>query len=293
MNDLTIIVPAFNEEKAIKDTLVNVLPIIDKFGWNLIVINDGSIDRTKQILSEITHPKLSIIEHKVNRGYGASLKTGIRNSSTAYIALYDADGQHNPEDLEKMYQHIIENDEDMLVGMRGKDSHQEWVRKPGKFILSKTANLLTGKKIPDLNSGLRIIRRDVIVDKLHLFSNAFSFSTTSTIALMNMDYKVDYFPIKVNKRIGTSSVRQFRHGFATILLIIRLIMLFNPLKVFLPSSAFFVFIGSIYEIIYGIILSEHLKLLPGALLAILTGIIIFFMGLVVDQIAEIRKSMKT
>lgn len=291
---LTIIIPAYNEEQGITGTLNSLMPITIKHNWQIIVVNDGSIDLTQNaiesfISSNTNTMPITLINHKINKGYGAALKTGIKHAETEYIAMYDADGQHNPDDLLNMWHHI--GDTDMLIGQRGKDSHQDWVRKPGKWVLGRVANLLTGRKIPDLNSGLRIIKREVLINKLHLFSNAFSFSTTSTVALMSMGYSVDYFPIKVNKRIGTSTVKQFKHGSTTILLILRLIMLFNPLKVFLPLSAIFFIVGMIYELIWGVVLSAHIKLLPTALFLFIAGVLVFLFGLVADQISEMRKNL--
>ncbi len=286
-SNLTIIIPAFNEELAIKTTLQYLFPTAIKNNWNIIVINDGSTDNTQSEVESLGN-KVTLIIHPYNKGYGAALKTGIRAAQTDYIGMYDADGQHNPEDLEALWQNI--GNYDMLIGKRGNDSHQDWIRKPGKWVLSKTANFLTGRKIPDLNSGMRIIKRETVIKKLHLFSDAFSFSTTSTVALMNMGYFVDYFPIKVNKRTGKSTVKQFKHGTSTIMLILRLIVLFNPLKVFIPASIILFIVGIVYEVVYGIILMPvGVKLIPAALLLILTGIFIFFFGLIADQLSEIRK----
>jgi glycosyltransferase involved in cell wall biosynthesis len=231
-----------------------------------------------------------LINHPYNKGYGASLKTGMINSNTELVAFYDSDGQHNPEDLESLASKF--GNYDMLVGQRGKDSHQDWIRKPGKWVLSKVANYLAERKIPDLNSGLRIIRRAVIINILHLMPNNFSLTTTSTIALMNLGYNVGYSPIKVNKRIGKSTVKQFKHGTTIIMLILRLIVLFNPLKIFIRASIYLFVLGLIYEIIYGIILvSGGEKLIPGALFMMITSVLIFFFGLVVDQISELRKHL--
>jgi glycosyltransferase involved in cell wall biosynthesis len=286
MSDLTIIIPAYNEEEGILYTIEKILPYLDKYpNWNITVVNDGSIDNTRKILEKCN--RISLINHPFNKGYGAALKTGILFSKTEFIAMYDADGQHNPEDLENMWKN--RENFDMIIGLRGKDSHSDWMRKPGKWLLQKTANFLTGVKIPDLNSGLRIIRRMVICDKLHLFSNGFSFSTTSTVALMNLGFFIKYEPIKVNKRIGISTVKQLKHGADTILLILRLIVLFKPLKVFLPASVILMTIGLIYEIIWGIIAIPGVKLLPGALLLFISGLVIFFFGLLTDQVSELRK----
>ncbi len=286
---LTVIIPAYNEELGIKQTVQDLILFAKKNNWNIIVVNDGSTDNTGEIIKNLEY--ISVINHTSNKGYGASLKTGIKASKTEYIAMYDADGQHNPVDLEAMWNNIT--DQDMLIGKRGKDSHQDWLRKPGKWVLGKTANLLTGRKIPDLNSGLRVIKRSCLINKLHLFSNAFSFSTTSTVALMNLGYSVEYYPIKVNKRIGKSTVKQLKHGTNTILLILRLIMLFNPLKVFLPTSLVLFIMGIVYEVIWGIILIDGISLLPSAVLMLISSILIFFFGLLADQLSEIRKQHST
>ncbi|MFW5804133.1 MAG: glycosyltransferase family 2 protein [bacterium] len=289
---MTIIIGAYNEEEGIKDTLKNLVPIAKKRNWNILVINDGSIDKTGEILKKITEEEsiITVIDHPYNKGYGAALKTGIVNAKSELVSFYDADGQHRPEDLENLYDNL--GNLDMIIGKRGKDSHSEWIRKPGKWILGKTANFLTGRKIPDLNSGLRVIKRNIIKNILHLFPDGFSFSTTSTVAFMNMGYNVDYYPIKVRKRIGKSTVKQLKHGSSTLLLILRLIVLFNPLKVFIPTSMITFVIGVLYEIRAGIIIHPNPpKLIPGAFFLMLTGILIFFFGLVVDQVSELRKHL--
>lgn len=291
MKKLTIIIPAFNEEQGIKNTLETLIPLIKEKNWGIIVVNDGSTDRTVEKIKQLDED-IKLINLPYNRGYGSALKTGIRLAKTDYIAMFDADGQHNPEDLVNMWENV--GDYDMLVGERGKDSHQDWIRKPGKWILSKIANLLTGRKIPDLNSGLRIIKRKIIISRLHLFSDAFSFSTTSTVGLMNLGYFVGYHPIKVNKRVGSSTVKQLKHGSNTILLIIRLITLFSPLKIFMPVSVGLFILGIVYEFIFGWLRmpAGTIKLIPTAFFILLTSLLIFFFGLVVDQISEMRKYQK-
>ena len=286
MKTLTIIIPAYNEEKAIGETLEKLLPAAQRNGWEILVVNDGSSDSTLKEIEKF--PSVKVVNHKVNRGYGASLKTGLNNSETELAAFYDADGQHSPEELEKLWG--AWTDQDMIVGQRVKGSHFSISRAPGKWILGKTANFLAGRKIPDLNSGLRIVKKDTINRYLQLFPDGFSFSTTSTIAFLGDKRQVDYIPIQTSKRIGKSNVNQIKDGFNTMLLILRLIVLFNPLKVFIPASFFLVLLSIVYEIIWGYIYSPHLRMLPGALLTFLTGIIIFFFALIMDQISQIRRN---
>jgi glycosyltransferase involved in cell wall biosynthesis len=278
---LTIIIPAYNEEEGIRQTLDKLLPITQVNNFKIIVVNDGSTDKTRQIVEE---KPVDLINHPYNKGYGAALKSGILASNSEYVAMYDADGQHNPEDLLNLW--INRGEYDMLVGMRSKNSHHDWLRKPGKWILHKTANFLTGRKIPDLNSGMRIIKCERLVDKLHLFSDSFSFSTTSTVAFMNLGYYVDYYPITVNKRVGKSTVRQLKHGTSTLMLILRMVVLFNPLKVFLPVSIITFILGIGWGSIGYFIASRFPN---SALLLAMMGVLFFFMGLISDQISTLNK----
>ncbi|MDD3563014.1 MAG: glycosyltransferase family 2 protein [Candidatus Cloacimonadaceae bacterium] len=283
---LTVIIPAYNEAKGIGEMLKELTEFSSDLPWHIFIINDGSNDETGTIVSQFSG--VTLINHPYNKGYGAALKTGILAAETEYIAFYDADGQHNPQDLLNLFENIKNND--MIIGERGKDSHQDWMRKPGKWVLSKTANFLTGRKIPDLNSGLRVIRRESILNLLHLFPDGFSFSTTSTIAFMNMGLFVSYYPITVRKRVGSSTVKQIKHGSNTIMLILRLIVLFNPLKVFIPVSLITFGLGIFYEIYAGVLFHPNPpKLIPLAFFMLITGVLIFFFGLVVDQISEMRK----
>lgn len=287
-NELTVIIPCFNEENGIGGTLEKLCPVADQEGWKVLIVNDGSSDSTSVIVDKIKG--VHVINHKHNKGYGASLKTGILASSTEYIAFYDADGQHQPNDLVKMC--LDAENYDMIVGARGKSSHQDWQRKPGKWVLSKFANFLTGEEIPDLNSGLRIVKRDEIMPLLHLFPNGFSFSTTSTMAFMNMDFSVKYIGIKVDKRVGKSTVKQLKHGSSTLLLMLRLMVLFNPLRVFLPVSFFLIGTGFLYQIVFGLYTyqsSGKIVIFQGSILFLVTGLLIFFFGLMTDQISEVRK----
>lgn len=289
MKNLTVIIPVYNEGAGLRKTISTLCDynIKNRLNWEIIAIDDGSNDDSAEILKEMSG--IRVLTHPYNKGYGASIKSGIRAAATDLLAFYDADGQHNPADLLALLKNMGEYD--LLVGRRGKDSFQDWIRKPGKWILAKLANFLTGRKIPDLNSGLRVVKRDIINKLFHLFPDSFSFSTTSTIAFMNMGYNVGYFPIKVNKRIGKSTIKQLKHGSSTILLMLRLIVLFNPLKVFIPVSFYLLVLGVLYEVIFGIVFIPGIKIIPGALLLILSGILVFFFGLVVDQISELRKHL--
>lgn len=287
MIDLTVIIPAYNESLGIGQMLEELVPIAQKNNWKVLVVNDGSSDETINIVSQFDF--VEAISHQHNKGYGAALKTGILHANSEYIAMYDADGQHNPKDLEMLAATIDELD--MNIGSRGKDSHHDIWRKPGKKVLSMVANFLAETKIPDINSGLRVVKRNIIVNLLHLFPNGFSFSTTSTIAFLNLGYNVKFHPIKVRKRVGKSTVRQFKHGTETIMLMLRLIMLFSPMKIFGRVSFWLLILGIAEGIVDGIILNDSgIDITDTSLFFIQTSVLIFFFGLVADQISEVRKN---
>jgi glycosyltransferase involved in cell wall biosynthesis len=283
-SSLTIVIPAFNEEAAIGATLEELLPETERLGWRVIVVNDGSVDRTPQILDAFGS-RIQVIQHPYNCGYGASLKTGIRAAKSTFVAIYDSDGQHHPGDLQRLWQSAPSYD--MVVGVRDAASRQDILRIPGKWFLTRAANLIVGQRISDINSGLRMFRRDFILKILHLLPEGFSFTSTCTVAALKMGFFVGYVPITTRKRVGSSSVRQVRHGFMVLMLILRLVILFSPLRIFFPVSAFLAFTGVLYAAY--VIFTVRLTLANGALLFILSALIIFFFGLLVDQISAMRR----
>jgi hypothetical protein len=172
--------------------------------------------------------------------------------------------------------------------MRGKGSHTPSLRKPGKWVLSKVANYLAQTQIPDLNSGFRAIRADTLRRFVHILPNGFSFSTTLTLALFKEGYNVAYVPITAQPRVGRSTVRPVRDGFNTILLIIRTIALFDPLKVFIPASALLFLIGIAYWIADSVVL-QRLNIPSGAVVVLVSGVIVFMFGILADQVSAIRR----
>jgi glycosyltransferase involved in cell wall biosynthesis len=281
---LTVIIPVYNEEDGIRLTIGELLPHVEAQGWQLIVVNDGSEDHTGTIL-ESFEGRLKVITHPYNRGYGAALKSGIRAAETELIAIYDSDGQHRPEDLLLLCNET--GDVDMVIGERAAGSRVDVFRVPGKWVLAHAANFIVGRKIADLNSGLRIFKRAFIRKILHLMPEGFSFTSTSTVAAMKMGFLVKFVPIQTRKRIGTSTVRQFRHGFMALMLILRLVVLFSPLRIFMPVSAALAVLGIAYAVY--VIATVRLTLANGALLCLLSALMIFFFGLVVDQISVMRR----
>lgn len=284
MTNLTIVIPAYNEEDGIRTLLESLLPVCESQGWQVIVVNDGSTDKTvEKVEAFLPTPCLTLVTHRVNRGYGAALKTGVRHAQTEFVATMDSDGQHRIEDVIALAAHM--QDYDLLIGKRDSVFHSPLWRMPGKWALQQMSVFLMRRSIPDLNSGMRFFRREVLLRYLHLFPDGFSFSTTSTLIFMNRGYAVDFMPIKVNKRVGKSTVK-LSTGFDTLLLILRLATLLDPLRLFLPISLFLIIVGLVWTIPFLIMQAGYSI---GALLLLMNGVLIFIMALLSDQIAALRK----
>ena len=282
---LSIIIPAYNEESGIRQTLEGLLshPRLDEA--EIIVVDDGSTDKTPEIVGDIGN--LTLISHRLNRGYGASLVTGIRNSSGEYIIWYDGDGQHNPDDLVKIFDKLVADNLDYCIGVRDRESHRVASRQLGKLILRVFVDFAAGERVTDFNSGLRGFRRKVISQYLHLFPKGFSASTTTTLILKERGYIGDEVPIVVKKRVGKSSVNQFKDGIKTMSGVIRLMLLFKPMWFFGTVGLVFFLGGLIYGIVETITAGLGFPVF-GALIIIL-GVQSFFFGLLNDQISQLRR----
>lgn len=282
---LSIIIPAHNEEKIIGKTiesLKNELSKIPELEYEIIIINDASTDKTIDVLGKIEGIK--IINHTQNKGYGASLKSGIKEAKFGKLLFFDADGQHKSEYIREMLKYA--NDFDMVSGART-GYKGPIIRQPGKKILHWLANYLSRQEIPDLNCGLRIVKRERILEFMHLLCDGFSFSTTSSLLFLTEGMSVKYVPITINKREGKSKVRP-KHAFDTLIFILRVILLTSPLRVFLPISIFLFILGGaslIQNIIY-----ENIS--DATILLFTSAILIFFFGMLADQVSAIRKEIK-
>ncbi len=199
--------------------------------------------------------------------------------------MLDSDGQHDPKYLDIINDML--NESEMVIGERNNESFQVSNRKGGKWLIRKTGEFLVDQKLPDFNSGLRGFRKELILNLLHIMPNGFSFSTTSTLAFLKEGYTISTFPIYVSERVGrNSSVKFFKDGSKTMLLLFRIIMLFNPLKVFFPSSLIFALIG----ICWGLIGYLVYYRIPNSSIVLLTlGMFLFFFGLLADQIALLNR----
>lgn len=232
---VSIVVPAYNEEGSISRTIDEIDGVMKSqdYKYEIIVVDDGSTDGTVEIAKQ--KPSARIIQHPYNRGYGASLKTGIKNAQGEIILIIDADSTYPVEKIPLLLSHM--NEYDMVVGARtNKDAKIQLIRRPAKWVLSRLANYLSGTKIPDLNSGLRAFKKEIALKFFNILPDQFSFTTTITLGMICSGYTIKYEPISYHRRVGKSKISPIRDTSNFILLIVRTVMYFNPLKVFLPIS---------------------------------------------------------
>jgi len=283
--NLSIIIPVFNEAETIKkviDDLKQELSQLNLADFEIIVINDASTDDTEKILTEIENIK--VIIHPYNKGYGAALKTGARNAKFDWLLFYDADGQHKPEYLKNFLVHL--ENYDLVAGER--IGYQgPWIRQPGKKIVHWMAFYLFGQKIKDVNCGLRFVKKNEFLKFVHILPDGFSCSTTTVFAFFKEKLNVKFVPVEINKRLGGKSLVKPKQAAVYFMLIFRLVMLFSPLRIFLPVSGF-LFIGGAGLLIYDFI---KLTLNIRTVFVFLTAILIFFFGLMADQIAALRREL--
>jgi len=281
---VSLIIPVYNEIQAIKIVLEKLLKVLDSIEdpVELIVVDDGSTDGTSNILENFSD-RIKIFRHPINRGYGATLKTGIRHAAYPLIAITDADGTYPNEQIPKLVDIFVEGNFDMVVGARtGKNVYIPPLRRPAKWFINKLANYLSEMKIPDLNSGLRLMKKDIIEEFIRILPDGFSFTSTITLAMLTNGYSVKFEEIDYFGRVGKSKIRPIKDTLNFVQLIVRTTMYFNPLKVFIPLSmllvifAFIILIGSHY------LFGEAMDVSFGVL--IMTAVMVSAVGMLADLI---------
>ncbi|MBN1700108.1 MAG: glycosyltransferase family 2 protein [Spirochaetales bacterium] len=291
---VSIIIPAYNEETSIGEEIQRIKDVMNKAGiiFEIIVVDDASKDNTANIAQEAGS---RVFHHLTNRGYGASLKTGIYEARYETIVITDADGTYPCKKIPDLLAHI--DNADMVVGERtGKDVKIPLLRKPAKWFLRKLAQFVTGEKIRDLNSGLRVFRKRFVNQYLTILSDRFSFTTTLTVAAISDDFKIEYLPIDYYKRRGKSKIVPWDF-FNFIVLVLRLSMFFNPLKVFIPIFILCFTTGLIkfgLDIYFGIVKAQQAGVLffsqpvisGTTLIMLLGGLIILLIGMMSDALSR-------
>lgn len=282
----SIIIPVHNEEKNIFHVISGLYSYLNNHmnDYEIIIVNDGSTDKTREIISQ-PRENMVIYNNPYNKGYGSSLKKGSEIAEGKYLIFYDGDGQHNPEDILKLIKY--KNEYEMVVGSRRGYQGPLW-RQPGKKIINIIANYLVRFRIPDLNSGLRLVKKECFKKFEHLYPNGFSLSTTITLAFIKHGFNVKYVPIKISKREGSSTVK-ITDGFLAINLVIRMIMLFSPLRIFVPVGLA-LFALAFYSLCRDLFVVNNIN--DNTVLLIISSLIVFFFGLIADQLAHLRREMK-
>jgi len=280
---LSVVIPAYNEEHQIGAVIDEIRNIAGSVVSEIVVVDDGSKDRTAEIAER---HGAKVVRRGRNGGYGAAIKAGSTNASSEYVITVDADGQHEPRDILALFGH--RQSADLIVGARRVHGGSGLWRVPGKWLLRRLAEYLSGQVIPDLNSGMKLVRRAQFLRYAPFFPDGMSFSDTVTLLYLSHGLRVVFIPINVRARAGGKSTISFHTGLETFLSILNTIMLFNPIRIFLPVSLGFTLLGIGWAIPF--LLMGH-GLSVAALLLILTGVLTFFFGMTAEQISQIRKQM--
>jgi glycosyltransferase involved in cell wall biosynthesis len=271
-------VPAYDEGTAVADVVAALRACAP---WKeILVIDDGSADETSRWAQDAG---ARVIRHPYNKGNGAAIKTGIRHASGEWILILDADGQHQPDDAVRLVRWLGEYD--LVIGARSPESQATAVRRLGNDLLNALAGHLAERKIPDLTSGFRAARREHLMEFLHLLPNGFSTPTTTTLAFLRAGYNVRFEPVEARQRAGLSKIRLARDGARFFLILLKVITIFSPLKVFVPISAAAFGLG----VVYGVWTVYRDSRIPnGAVLLLMFAVVVFLVGLVSEQVATLR-----
>jgi len=246
----------------------------------VLVVDDGSTDETS---ARARAAGACIVRHPYNKGNGAAVKTGVRRANGDFVLIIDADGQHPPEDAQRIAARLGEFD--LVIGARSGATQATTARRLGNAVLNRFASYLTGRPIPDLTSGFRGARTECLREFLHLLPNGFSTPTTTTLAFIKAGYNVAFEPIDARQRSGHSKIRFAKDGTRFLLILLKIVTLFSPLRIFLPISLVSFATGSVYGI-FNMIATG--KIPNGAVILILFAVIVFLVGLISEQIASLR-----
>ena len=275
---VSVVIPAYNEGTAI----ARVVSALAAAGpWHeIIVVDDGSSDDTG---AHAAGAGASVVTHPYNKGNGAAVKTGIRRATGEHVLIVDGDGQHCAGDARRLVSKLGEFD--LVIGARSAATQASHARRFGNTALNRFASYLTGREIPDLTSGFRAGRRECLGEFLHLLPNGFSTPTTTTLAFIKAGYNVTFESTDARQRVGASKIRFARDGVKFFVIILKIITLFSPLRVFLPISLAAFLIGSAYAV-WTIATQSHVT--NSSVLLIMLAVIVFLVGLVSEQISAMR-----
>jgi glycosyltransferase involved in cell wall biosynthesis len=275
---VSVVIPAYNEAAVIGQVVARLRAVA---AWReILVVDDGSTDGTSAAAEEAG---ATVLRHPYNKGNGAAVKTGIRGAGGEYVLIIDADGQHQPEDALRLIEPL--GTYDLVVGARPASSQASLGRRAGNALLNRLAGYLSGRPIPDLTSGFRAARRACLGEFIHLLPNGFSTPTTTTLAFLKAGYSVTFRTTEAQPRVGSSKIKLARDGVRFYLILLRIVTLFSPLRVFLPVSLAAFLLGAGYAL-WTIATQSHVT--NSSVLLILFSVVVFLVGLVSEQIAALR-----
>jgi glycosyltransferase involved in cell wall biosynthesis len=286
-SELTVVLPVFNEQSALPAVLPGLLSYCAERGWRVILVNDGSTDETARIIADhARHPSLSVVTHKVNRGYGGALKSGIANARTEFVLTMDADGQHHLEDIDRLVRVLHDENADMVVGSRRGQRGASAYREFGKWIIRTVARMMMPVPIHDINSGFKVYRTQPAAIVTALCPDSMAFSDLMTLIFVYARMKVLEAPIGISERIGGTSTISTRSALQTLQELVNITMLFRPIRVYLPLALACFAIGIPWAAYF---LLEGRGLSVAAMLVLVTGLLLTFIGLIGEQVAMLRR----
>lgn len=286
MTDLTIIVPAYNEAESLKTFFPELIDFATNHKCRIVLVNDGSTDSTKEVLDTKANEHTHIITHRVNKGYGAAIKAAIATVETEYCVTLDADGQHDVNDIPVLYAAMKKNEADLIIGSRGSYKGESITRRLGKWTIRQIAKRLITLPIRDLNTGFKMYRTEVVRRYAPLCPNTFAFADVSTLFILNERHLIVEHPIHIRKRATGKSTISILTAITTVNEILNIITLFNPSRIFLPLSGLFI-LASICLGVPFLILGRGLSI--AASLLATTGVLCFLIGLLCEQISQLRR----
>lgn len=291
---LSIVLPVYQERDVIRTMIAQVVQVLTQCGltFEVIAVDDGSTDGTREVLEELCGEfphYLRVIRHPYNKGNGAAIKSGIRAAGGEIIACMDADGQHDPNDLLRMLPYMAEYD--LVVGARTQSYRGAWYRNLANRLYNALASWLTQFPIEDLTSGYRLFRASAVKQYVHLFPARFSYPTTSTLAFIKGGHNVKYVPINIRpRRGGKSKIKLVSDGWRFLIIIFKIIVIFEPLRVFLPT-ALVLFLLGIASTAYST-WSLGRPHIPGSgVLLFVVSVLVILLGLIAEEIAALQVSI--
>jgi len=275
---VTVLMPAYNEEQSIGNTIARIKELYPEF--EVLVVDDGSTDNTLRVAMDAG---ANVWPHPYNIGNGAAIKSGLRIAKGEWVIMMDADGQHNPEDIARLLE--FKDTYDMVVGARSRSSETELHRDIANKVYNWFASYVTQFRIEDLTSGFRMVRLTAVRQFIYLLPNTFSYPSTLTMAYLRSGRSVKYISIETKYRVGRSKIRLLKDGSRFFLIIAKIATLFAPLRVFLPVSMMLLFTGGLYYLFTFITQGRFTNM---SALLLNSSLIVFMMGLISEQISQMR-----